>query len=118
MKPPAVGVWTPRLRAASDRISDRVRAGSSRVAVWTRDVSMRKAHRSHTFEPINPVYIIAAITLGIPALLMIPLIGMNPGIQEGAFSNVVTFVVVTAFVIAAAFEIKKLADQPSEHDHH
>jgi hypothetical protein len=79
---------------------------------------MRKAHRSHTFEPINPVYIIAAITLGIPALLMIPLIGMNPGIQEGAFSNVVTFVVVTAFVIAAAFEIKKLADQPSEHDHH
>jgi hypothetical protein len=114
MKPPAVGVWTPRLRAASDR----VRAGSHRVAAWTRDISTGKAHASHTSEPINPVCIIAAVTLGIPVLLMIPLIGMNPGIQEGAFRNIVTFFVVMAFVIAAVFEIKKLADQPSDHDHH
>jgi hypothetical protein len=43
---------------------------------------------------------------------------MNPGIQDGAFSTVITFVVLAAFLVAALFEIKKLVDEPSEHDHH
>src|ERR671913_1469191 len=101
MKPFAIEVLTPRLRAASGR-----------VKVWTREISARRfrgARRSR--EQTNPIYILAAITLGIPALLLIPLIGMNPGVQEGTFTTVATFLVVSAFVTAAVFEIKRLADQ-------
>jgi hypothetical protein len=43
---------------------------------------------------------------------------MNPSIQEGAFSTVITFVVLAAFLVVALFEIKKLVDQPSEDDHY
>ena len=114
MKSPTIGVWTPHLRAASDR----VRHASRRVAVWTRETATRSAERADTSEPANPIYLLAAITLGIPALLAIPLIGTNPGIQEGAIANVVVFLVVGAFVIAAMFEIKRLADQPSDANHH
>ena len=114
MKPPSIEVWTPRLRAASDRVQD----ASRRVAAWTHERANRRVHRGSTSEPANPIYLVAAITLGIPALLTIPLIGMNPGVQDGAFSTVITFVVIAAFIVAALFEIKKLVDQPSEHDHH
>ncbi len=109
-----IRVWTPRLQAASDRVRD----ASRRVAVWTRETAARRAERARTSEPANPIYLVAAITLGIPALLTIPLIGMNPGIQEGAFSTVITFVVLAAFIVAALFEIKKLVDQPSDEEHH
>ncbi|MPR29275.1 hypothetical protein FS320_30285 [Microvirga tunisiensis] len=71
-----------------------------------------------TKEPANPIYILAAITLGIPALLLIPLIGMNPGVQEGTFATVLGFLLLSAFVTAVVFEIKRLADQPSDADHH
>jgi hypothetical protein len=81
------------------------------VKVWTREVSARTAAKRH--ESANPIYLIAAITLGIPALLTIPLIGMNPGVQPGAFTTVLGFIVLSAFVVAAIFEIKRLADQPS-----
>jgi hypothetical protein len=108
MKPPSIKVWTPRLRAASGRVRD----ASRRVAVWTQETAARRAQRTATSEPANPIYLMAAITLGIPALLTIPLIGMNPGIQDGAFSTVITFVVIAAFIVAALFEIKKLVDQP------
>ncbi|WP_445504560.1 hypothetical protein [Microvirga sp. G4-2] len=75
--------------------------------------------RSHgAREPINPVYILAAIGLGIPALLLIPLVGMNPGVQDGTLTIIVTFLVVAAFVSAAVLEIKRLADQPPDGDHH
>ena len=114
MKSPSIGVWTPRLQAASDR----VRNASRRVAVWTRETAARRAQRADTSEPANPIYLLAAITLGIPALLLIPLIGMNPGIQEGAFSPIVVFFAVAAFAVAAIFEIKRLADQPSDSDYH
>jgi hypothetical protein len=114
MKPPTIGVWTPRLRAASSRI----RNASGRVAVWTRETATRRTHKGDTSEPANPIYLLVAITLGIPALLMIPLIGMNPGVQEGAFRTVVTFLVVAAFAVAALFEIKRLVDQPSDERHH
>lgn len=66
----------------------------------------------------SPVYILAAITLGIPALLLILLVGMNPGVQEGTLTIIVTFLVVSAFVTAAVFEIKRLADQPPDDNHH
>jgi hypothetical protein len=114
MKPPSIGVWTPRLQAASDR----VRHISRRVAVWTRETATRRPERADTSEPANPIYLLAAITLGIPALLLIPLIGMNPSIQEGAFSSIVVFFAVAAFAVASIFEIKRLADQPSDANHH
>jgi divalent metal cation (Fe/Co/Zn/Cd) transporter len=110
----SIGVWTPRLRATADRLKD----ASTRVAVWSRETANRRAARADTSEPTNPIYLVAAITLGIPALLTIPLIGMNPGIQDGAFSTVITFVVLAAFLVAALFEIKKLVDQTSDEEHH
>jgi hypothetical protein len=66
----------------------------------------------------NLIYILAALTLGIPALLMILLIGMNPGVQDGSLVSILTLLVGSAFIIAAVFEIKRLADQPSETNHH
>ena len=48
---------------------------------------------------------------------MIPLVGMNPGVQDGTFTTIVTFLVISAFVTAVVFEIKKLADHPPD-DHH
>jgi hypothetical protein len=89
------------------------------VRVWTHERAARRPHESHEAKgSANPIYILAAITLGIPALLLIPLIGMNPGVQEGTFTTVVTFLVVSAFVTAVVFEIKRLADQPSDANHH
>jgi hypothetical protein len=115
MKSPAMGVWTSRLQEASVR----VRGASGRVKVWAQERSARRAHETSTMEePTNPIYILAAITLGIPALLLIPLVGLNPGVQDGTFTTVVTFLVASAFVTAAVFEIKRLADQPSDADKH
>jgi hypothetical protein len=91
MKPLSFAVRTPRLRAASGR-----------VKVWTQAIAMRRAQGAQHSE--------AAITLDIPALLMIPLIGMNPRVQDGTLAKVLTFLMVSAFVIAAVFEIKRLAD--------
>jgi hypothetical protein len=80
---------------------------------------MRRAQQAvKSGEPVNPVYLLGAITLGIPALLMILLIGMNPGVQDGSFISILTLLVGSAFVIAVVFEIKRLADEPSEADHH
>jgi heme/copper-type cytochrome/quinol oxidase subunit 3 len=39
-------------------------------------------------------------------------------VHDGAFAAILTLLLGTAFVIAAVFEIKRLADQPSETDHH
>lgn len=111
----AIRVWSPRFRAASERL----KGASGRVKVWAQERSSRRAHRSERAEKsANPIYILAAITLGIPSLLLIPLVGMNPGVQEGTFTTVMTFLVVSAFVAAAVFEIKRLADQSSDEEHH
>jgi hypothetical protein len=111
----AIGVWSPRLQAASAQ----VRGASGRVKVWAQERSERWGHGTDKVgRSANPVYILGAITLGIPALLLIPLIGMNPGVQEGTFTTVATFLVVSAFVTAAVFEIKRLADQSSDEEHH
>jgi hypothetical protein len=111
----AIGVWSPRLQAASAQ----VRSASGRVKVWAQEKSERRGHETEKArKSANPVYILGAITLGIPALLLIPLVGMNPGVQEGTFTTVATFLVVSAFVTAAVFEIKRLADQSSDEEHH
>ena len=113
MKPPAIAVWTPRLRNAADH----ARNALKRVAVWTQRVSTPEVERAPRSEPANPIYLLGAITLGIPALLMIVLIGMNPAVQDGSFASILTFLVVSAFVVAAIFEIKRLADEPSDAEH-
>ncbi|MBM6583645.1 hypothetical protein ILT44_25935 [Microvirga sp. BT689] len=111
----AIRAWSPRLQAASNR----VRGASGRVKVWAQEGAARRVHESNEAQrSANPIYILAAITLGIPALLLIPLVGMNPGIQNGTFMTVMTFLVVSAFVTAVVFEIKRLADQPSDGHHH
>ncbi len=79
---------------------------------------MRRAEQAAGSEAASPIYLVAAITLGIPALLMILLVGMNPGVQEGSFASILTFLVCSAFAVAVIFEIKRLADQPSDADHH
>jgi hypothetical protein len=111
----AIGVWSPRLQAASAQM----RGASGRVKVWAQERSERREHgNDKARRSANPVYILGAITLGIPALLLIPLVGMNPGVQKGTFTTVATFLVVSAFVTAAVFEIKRLADQSSDEEHH
>lgn len=115
MKSPAMGAWTPRLQA----VSDQVKGVPSRIKVWAQERSTHRAHETSTTEAsTNPLYILAAITLGIPTLLLIPLVGMNPGVQDGTFTTVLTFLVVSALVTAVVFEIKRLADQPSDEGHH
>jgi len=111
----AIRVWSPRLQGASDR----VRSASGRVKVWAQERSARRAHESdEAHGSANPVYLLAAITLGIPVLLLIPLVGMNPGIQDGTFVTVLSFLVLSAFVTAVVFEIKRLVDQPSDQNGH
>jgi hypothetical protein len=107
--------WSPRFQAASNR----VQGASGRVKVWAQERSVRRVHESNEAQrSANPIYILAAITLGIPALLLIPLVGMKPGVQDGTFTTVLTFLVVSAFVTAAVFEIKRLADQHSDSEQH
>jgi hypothetical protein len=111
----AIRVWSPRFQAATDR----VRGASARVKVWTHEQSASRSRQTDkSAEPTNPLYILAAITLGIPALLLIPLVGMNPGVPDGTFTIVMTFLVISAFVTAVVFELKRLADQPSDGGHH
>jgi hypothetical protein len=115
MKSSTSGVWYPTLRI----VTARVRSASGRVKVWVQERSERRVHGSDKAErSANPVYLLGAITLGIPALLLSPLVGMNPGVQEGTFTTVLTFLVVSAFITAAVFEIKRLADQSSGEEHH
>ncbi len=79
---------------------------------------MHRAEQTTGSEAANPIYLVAAITLGIPALLMVLLVGMNPAVQAGSFASILTFLVCSAFVVAVIFEIKRLADQPSDPHHH
>jgi hypothetical protein len=115
MKSPAMGMWTSRLRGATDRVI----GASGRVKVWAQERAASRAHESNEAQrSANPIYILAAITLGLPALLLIPLVGMNPGVQDGTFVTVLSFLVLSAFVTAVVFEIKRLVDHPSEENHH
>jgi hypothetical protein len=51
-------------------------------------------------------------------LLLISLVGMNPGVQDGTLVTVLSFLVLSAFLTAAVFEVKRLADQSSDEEHH
>jgi hypothetical protein len=111
----AVRVWSPHPREASIR----VKGASGGVKVWAQERSALRAHQSdETRGSANPLYILAAITLGIPALLLIPLVGLNPGVQDSTFVTVLSFLVLSAFVTAVVFEIKRLVDQPSDQKNH
>jgi hypothetical protein len=101
MKQQAVGLGSSGLLDASTKIK-----------ALAQDTSVRRVHKARLAkEPTNPIYLLAAITLGIPLLSMIPLVGLNPGIQDG------TFLVASAFIMAVVFEIKRLADQSSDEEH-
>jgi hypothetical protein len=89
------------------------------VKIWVQERSERSVREGgKALGSVNPVYILAAITLGIPALLLIPLVGMNPGVQDGTFVTVLSFLVLSAFLVAVVFEVKRLADQPSDNNPH
>jgi len=80
---------------------------------------VRQAHKARSSkEPANPIYLLAAITLGIPALVLVALIGANPAIEEGMLGTVTMFLVFSAFITAAVFEIKRLADESSGNEYH
>ena len=108
MNQQVMSVSAPRLLNTSDVMK-----------ALSHDAPVRQAHKAHApEEPTNPLYILGAITLGIPALLMILLIGMNPGVQDGSLASILTLFAGSAFIIAAFFEIKRLADLPSDTGHH
>ena len=115
MKTRTIEEWTTHLQSTSKRVKN----ASGRVKVWTQNIAAPRAQKTHkSDEPVNPIYILAAITLGIPALALIALVGMNPAVQDGVFATLLTFLVVSAVTVAAVFEIKRLADQRSDADHH
>ena len=92
---------------------------STKIKALAQDTPVRRAHKDRSSkEPINPIYLLAAITIGILLLLTIPLVGMSPGVQEGMLPTIAMFLVFSAFLITAIFEIKRLADQSSDTDHH
>ena len=76
---------------------------------------MRQAHNSHSFnKPSNSIYFMTAITIGIPALALIALIETNSAIEKGMLGTVTMFLVFSALIVGLIFEIKRLADQPSD----
>ncbi len=108
-------VEAPRHEAASKPVG----GASGHVKVWSQGIATHLTRRTdESGEPANPIFILAAIGLGIPALALIALVGVNPGVQEGTFITLLTFLVISAFVIAAVFEIKRIADQGSDADRH
>jgi hypothetical protein len=92
---------------------------SDKIKAWAQDASMRQTHKAHASnEPSNPIYLLAAITIGIPALALIALIETNPAIEKGMLGTVTMFLVFSAFIVGVIFEIKRLADQPADIKHH
>jgi 4-amino-4-deoxy-L-arabinose transferase-like glycosyltransferase len=92
---------------------------SDKIMALTQNASVTRAHKARASDrSANGLYILGAITLGIPALLLIPLIGMNPGIQEGTLAVITKLLVFSAVLVAMVFEIKRLADEPSDADSH
>lgn len=105
MKQQAMNVSATGLLDASDTLKALVQ-----------DASVSQAPVSR--EPANLIYLLAAITLGVPALAFVALIGANPAIEEGMLGTVTMLLALAAFITAAVFEIKRLADQPSDAEHH
>jgi hypothetical protein len=94
------------------------RTAAGRVKVWTGELAAHREQSARVSDQgSNPVYILTAITLGLPAVILILLVGMNPGMYDGAFMAFVTLLVLSAVVIAVVFEIKRFVDHPSDPDH-
>jgi hypothetical protein len=92
---------------------------STKIKALAQKTPVRQAHKARpSKEPANPIYLLAAITLGIPLFSMIPLVGMNPSVQEGTLATITMFLVFSAFLVAAVFEIKRLADESSDQTQH
>jgi hypothetical protein len=108
MKQQAMRVSAPGLLDASDKIK-----ALAENAPTAHSHKARASDRS-----ASALYSLGAITLGIPALLLIPLIAMNPGIQEGMLAVMTKLLVFSAVLVAIVFEIKRLADEPSDADPH
>jgi len=90
-------------------------SGPVNVLVTPQGESAAQPHEAPGSEKsTNPLYLLAAIALGLPGLAMILVVGGNPGIQEGTLATLTTLLVLSAFVVAVIFEIKRLADQPSD----
>lgn len=105
--PRVTAAGTQHLEAASEPVG----IASGRVKVWSQDRTTHRAQQAdESGEPTNPIYILAAITLGIPALALIALVGMNPSVEGGTLMTFAKFLVISAFTVAAVFEIKRLAD--------
>ncbi|WP_262298211.1 hypothetical protein [Microvirga sesbaniae] len=92
---------------------------SDKIKTSAQNASMAHSHEIRASDrPASALYILGAITLGIPALLLIPLIGMNPGIQEGTLAVLTKLLICSAVLVAIVFEIKRLVDEPSDADPH
>jgi hypothetical protein len=88
---------------------------STTIKAVAQKTPVRQAHKARpSKEPANPIYLLAAITL----ISMIPLVGMNPSMQEGTLATITMFLVFSAFLVAAVFEIKRLADESSDQTQH
>jgi hypothetical protein len=108
MKQQAMNVSASGLMDASDTLKALVQ-----------DASLSQVHKTRSSgEPSNPIYPLTAITLGIPAVALLALIGANPAIEKGMLGTVTMFLLFSAFTVGAIFEIKRLADQPSDADPH
>jgi hypothetical protein len=61
-----------------------------------------------------PIVAAIVIALGFPVLAIIALVLFTPGVSPDILAKGIGGTVVLAFVVAAIFEIKRLADQPSD----
>jgi hypothetical protein len=115
MKPRTIEEWVTYFQTAPRRL----RNASARFKVGEQEIDTYPAQTTHAFNmPANPIFVLGAITLGLPALVLILIVGANSGVREGSLMTILTFLVISAFVVAAIFEIKRLADQPSDIEHH
>ncbi|WP_134495704.1 hypothetical protein [Microvirga pakistanensis] len=114
MKPRTIEEWVTYIQTAPRRL----RNATAQVKVREQGIDRYPAQTTHASDvPASPILILGAITLGLPALALILVVGMNSGVREGSLLTILTFLVISAFVIAAIFEIKRLADQSADPDH-
>jgi hypothetical protein len=116
MKSPSIEVRSPSVR----RVPDRVRNASGRVKVWAQERTARRTYETSTAEEsTNPLHILAAIYAWHSGFATHPAgWDVNPGVQDNTFVTVLSFLVLSAFVTAVVFEIKRLVDQLSNQNGH
>jgi hypothetical protein len=57
---------------------------------------------------------VLAISLGIPFLILLALVSSGSGVSSKAITSVLNITVLSAFLTLMIFEIKRIADQPSD----